>query len=86
MRLSALDLCIIATYLVCVALFGFVLRRRAALSLNSYLMGDKELPWYSPGISNASGMFDISGTMWLVTIGFVYGLKSIRLRAIRAAI
>jgi len=29
------------------------------------------------GLSNASGMFDISGTMWLVTIGFVYGLKSI---------
>jgi Na+/proline symporter len=29
------------------------------------------------GLSNASGMFDISGTMWLVTLGFVYGLKSI---------
>jgi len=29
------------------------------------------------GISNASGMFDISGTMWLVTLLFVYGLKSI---------
>jgi solute:Na+ symporter, SSS family len=77
MRLSALDLGIIAAYLVSVALFGFVLRRRAARSLNSYLMGDKQLPWYFLGISNASGMFDISGTMWLVTIGFVYGLKSI---------
>ena len=29
------------------------------------------------GLSNASGMFDISGTMWLVTLLFVYGLKSI---------
>jgi Na+/proline symporter len=29
------------------------------------------------GLSNASGMFDISGTMWLVTLCFVYGLKSI---------
>lgn len=29
------------------------------------------------GLSNASGMFDISGTMWLVTLTFVYGLKSI---------
>jgi solute:Na+ symporter, SSS family len=77
MRLTALDLGIIAVYLVSVALFGFVLRRRAARSLNSYLMGDKELPWYFLGVSNASGMFDISGTMWLVTIGFVYGLKSI---------
>jgi SSS family solute:Na+ symporter len=77
MRLTALDLGIIGIYLVSVALFGFFLRRRAARSLNSYLMGDKELPWYFLGVSNASGMFDISGTMWLVTIGFVYGLKSI---------
>jgi solute:Na+ symporter, SSS family len=77
MRLSALDLGIVAIYLIAVALFGFVLRRRAARSLNSYLMGDKELPWYFLGVSNASGMFDISGTMWLVTIGFVYGLKSV---------
>jgi SSS family solute:Na+ symporter len=29
------------------------------------------------GLSNASGMFDISGTMWLVTLCFVYGLKSV---------
>jgi len=29
------------------------------------------------GLSNASGMFDISGTMWLVAITFIYGLKSI---------
>ena len=35
------------------------------------------MPWYMLGLSNASGMFDISGTMWLVTLTFVYGLKSI---------
>ncbi len=29
------------------------------------------------GVSNASGMFDISGTVWLVAITVVYGLKSI---------
>ncbi len=29
------------------------------------------------GLSNASGMFDISGTMWMVTLFFVYGLKSV---------
>jgi Na+/proline symporter len=77
MKLTGLDLSIIAIYLVSVALIGFVLRRRAASSLDSYLMGGKTLPWYFLGVSNASGQFDISGTMWLVTIGFVYGLKSI---------
>lgn len=41
------------------------------------MLGGNKLPWYMLGLSNASGMFDISGTMWLVTLGFVYGLKSI---------
>ena len=77
MELTGLDLGIIAAYLVAVTLIGVVLTRRAARSLDSYLLGGKTLPWYLLGLSNASGMFDISGTMWLVTIGFVYGLKSI---------
>jgi len=45
--------------------------------MGSYFLGGNKLPWYMLGLSNASGMFDISGTMWLVTLAFVYGLKSI---------
>jgi len=75
--LTSLDLSIIAVYLVAVTAIGFAMRRRAAKSVESYLLGGKDIPWYMLGLSNASGMFDISGTMWLVTIGFVYGLKSI---------
>ena len=41
------------------------------------MLGGNRLPWYMLGLSNASGMFDISGTMWLVAIMFVYGMKSI---------
>ena len=40
-------------------------------------MGGKKLPWYMLGLSDASDMFDISGTMWMVALCFVYGLKSI---------
>ena len=40
-------------------------------------MGGKKLPWYMLGLSDASDMFDISGTMWMVSLAFVYGLKSI---------
>ena len=53
------------------------LKRRAAKNLRAYFQGGRKLPWYMLGLSNASGMFDISGTMWLVTLCFVYGLKSI---------
>ena len=77
MQLRAVDLAIIGCYLVATVAIGLVLKRRAARNLRSYYQGGKRLPWYMLSLSNASGMFDISGTMWLVTLCFVYGLKSI---------
>ena len=77
MQLQAIDLTIIGIYLLSTVFIGIYLQRRAAENLKSYFQGGKKLPWYMLGLSNASGMFDISGTMWLVTLCFVYGLKSI---------
>ena len=77
MKLRALDLAIIVIYFVAVVLTGLWVSRRGSKDLNSYFLGGKSLPWYLLGISDASGMFDISGTMWLVYILFVYGLKSL---------
>jgi len=77
MQLQAIDLMIIGLYLMSTVIIGLYLKRRAAKNLKAYFQGGKKLPWYMLGLSNASGMFDISGTMWLVTLCFVYGLKSI---------
>lgn len=77
MRLNTIDIAIILMYLLSTILIGLYLRKSAQKNKESYLLGGNKLPWYMLGLSNASGMFDISGTMWIVTIGFVYGLKSI---------
>jgi Na+/proline symporter len=77
MRLTLYDVIIICLYLASTVVIGLVLRRRAQKNKQNYLLGGNRLPWYLLGLSNASGMFDISGTMWLVTILFVYGLKSV---------
>ncbi|MBN2102960.1 Na+:solute symporter [bacterium] len=77
MNLRLIDILIIGIYLLSTVIIGLILRKRAQKSKSSYLLGGNELPWYLLGLSNASGMFDISGTMWLVTLMFVYGLKSI---------
>ncbi len=77
MKLSIIDALIIVLYLLLTIVIGFALRKKAQQSKDSYLLGGKSLPWYMLGLSNASGMFDISGTVWLVTILFVYGMKSI---------
>jgi Na+/proline symporter len=77
MKLTFIDILIICIYLASTIVIGLVLRKRAQKDKNAYMLGGNKLPWYMLGLSNASGMFDISGTMWLVTLAFVYGLKSI---------
>jgi solute:Na+ symporter, SSS family len=77
MKLHTLDLAIIVAYFVTVILVGLWVSRRGVKDLDSYFLGGKKLPWYLLGVSDASGMFDISGTMWLVSVLFLYGLKSI---------
>jgi len=74
--LNTVDLLIVALYLCTIVVIGIVLRKKAQRSKDDYLLGGKSIPWYMLGLSNASGMFDISGTIWLVTLMFVYGLKS----------
>lgn len=77
MKLHLIDALIVLTYLLITVVIGFALKKKAQQSKDSYMLGGKTLPWYMLGLSNASGMFDISGTVWLVTILFVYGVKSI---------
>ncbi len=77
MKLNIIDILVIFIYLISTVVIGLVLKKVAQKSKSSYMLGGNKLPWYMLGLSNASGMFDISGTMWLVTLLFVYGLKSI---------
>jgi len=77
MKLQFIDVAIIVLYLLAMLVVGWVLRKKARLNKENYLMGGKNLPWYLLGLSDASDMFDISGTMWMVALCFVYGMKSI---------
>ena len=74
--LHGIDLAIIVAYLALVIAVGWWVSRGAGKDMESYFLGGKKLPWYMLGLSNASGMFDIGGTMWMVSLLFLYGLKS----------
>lgn len=76
MSLHPIDLAIILVYLILTVFIGFWISKKASKNLQSYFLGGNQIQWYFLGLSNASGMFDISGTMWTVSILFVYGLKS----------
>ncbi|TWU29254.1 sodium:solute symporter family protein [Bythopirellula polymerisocia] len=75
--LHPIDIGIIFCYLAVTILIGFWISKRASKSIDNYFLGGNTIPWYMLGLSNASGMFDISGTMWMVYLLFVYGLKSV---------
>lgn len=77
MQLHWIDISIIIVYMAAMVMIGFMISKRATKNIDSYFLGGKTIPWYVLGISNASGMFDITGTMWLVYVTFVYGLKGI---------
>jgi Na+/proline symporter len=76
-QLHTLDIIIIVAYLLSTVLIGYWVSNRASRSMQDYFLGGNSMPWYMLGISNASGMFDISGTMLLVSWMFVYGIKSV---------
>ena len=77
MSLHPLDLLIIGLYVLATTLIGLWVSRRGIKDLDSYFLGGKSLPWYLLGVSDASGMFDITGTMLMVYWLFAYGVKSI---------
>ncbi len=77
MRLHPVDIAIIVLYLLSTIFIGLWYRKKARINKESYMLGGKSLPWYKLGLSDASDMFDISGTMWMVSLCFVYGMKSI---------
>lgn len=76
MSLHLIDILVIISYLVGTIAIGFYISKKASKNMDSYFLGGKKIPWWALGVSNASGMFDIAGTMWLVSMCFVYGMKS----------
>lgn len=77
LRLHWIDVAIVVIYLLLTVAVGFWISKRASGDMRAYVLGGNKLPWYALGLSNASGMFDVAGTMWMVYLLFVYGLKSI---------
>ncbi|WP_298146867.1 sodium:solute symporter family protein [Flavobacterium sp.] len=77
MNLTTFDISIIVVYFLMMVVIGIIMKNQAKKSKDSYLLGGKKLPWYMLGLSDASDMFDISGTMLLVSMAFLYGFKSV---------
>ena len=74
--MNIIDVSIIAVYIILTLFVGIWVSKKASKGLDSYFLGDNNIKWYYLGLSNGSGMFDVSGTAWMVGILFLYGVKS----------
>jgi SSS family solute:Na+ symporter len=74
--MSFLDIAIIVFYFLIVVGLGFWYRKKASRNLEAYFLGGKKLHWLALAMSGSVSNFDITGTMWIVSILFVLGMKS----------
>ena len=74
--MDVIDVSIIVAYILLTLFVGIWISKKASKGLKSYFLGGNDIKWYFLGLSNGSGMFDISGTAWMVGILFLYGAKS----------
>jgi len=74
--MSSVDYVIILLYFAVVIGLGFWYQKRASKSLGAYFLGGKSIHWLALAMSGSVSNFDITGTMWIISILFVLGMKS----------
>ena len=74
--MSSLDISIIFIYFVGIVIVGVYFSRRAARGMRSYFLGSNELPWWALAASGSASNYDVTGTMFLVSLFYVAGLRS----------
>ncbi|MHC4406607.1 MAG: sodium:solute symporter family transporter, partial [Planctomycetota bacterium] len=70
------DYSVIVIYFAVVIGIGFWYQRVASRNLDSYFLGGKSMHWLALAMSGSVSNFDITGTMWIVTLIYLFGMKS----------
>lgn len=70
------DYFIVIIYFAVVLWLGFWYKKRASKDLEAYFLGGKRMHWLALAMSGAVSNFDITGTMWIVSMLFLFGMKS----------
>jgi Na+/proline symporter len=74
--MTTIDYGIILLYFIVVISLGLWYLKKASKNLNSYFLAGKNIHWLPLAMSGSVSTFDITGTMWIVSILFVLGMKS----------
>jgi Na+/proline symporter len=74
--MGLIDIIIIVFYFIIVLGLGVRYQKRASKNLESYFLGGRRLHWLALAMSGSVATFDITGTMWIVSLLFLLGMKS----------
>ncbi|MCU0776655.1 MAG: hypothetical protein MUF86_03195 [Akkermansiaceae bacterium] len=67
------DYIFMGLYVLVLIFLGFYLKRLASRSLDNYITGGKNIPWWAMGISGMASFLDLAGTAVIVSFLFLLG-------------
>src|SRR5260221_9415487 len=73
--MNKIDLAILAVYFLGMIAIGAAHSRRSSSSVRSYFLGNNTGKWWMLAASGAASNFDVAGTMFLVSLFYVAGLR-----------
>lgn len=73
--MSTIDFTIIGLYLSAIVFIGLYMQRKASQGIDSYFLGNRNLPWWALASSGMSSNLDISGTMIIAALIYALGAK-----------
>jgi SSS family solute:Na+ symporter len=72
---NIIDLAILALYFLGMIAIGVYHSRRASKSVRSYFLSENRQKWWMLAASGAASNFDVAGTMFLVSLFYVAGMR-----------
>ncbi len=75
--LNTFDYVIITLYTAMLIGLGFWLKKKASNSLEDYIVGGHNLPWWALGISGMASFLDVTGTMVIVSFLYMLGPRGL---------
>ncbi len=75
--LQTYDYAIIVVYLIGLIGLGLFLKKRASASVEDYVIGGRNLPWWMLGFSGMASFLDVAGTMLIVSFLFMLGPRGL---------
>jgi len=70
---GTVDYVFMGLYVLILIVLGFYLKRLASRSLDNYICGGKNIPWWAMGISGMASFLDLAGTAVIVSFLFILG-------------